>query len=117
MATRHYHVTENTPGYLPDSDDLNTFENETEAIAYADQLADELAEHIAELPDNPEGNPGITGKGTGYVLVYDETRMHDLGRVIAVDTCYEDHPEDETDEMGPNHTHPFGEEVCTICHP
>lgn len=87
-TTRHFHVTENTPGYLPDSDDTNRFEDEAEAIAYADTLADELAESIWE--GNGGTEPGQTGKGTGYILTMDPTREHDLGRVIAVDTCYED---------------------------
>jgi hypothetical protein len=92
MTARHFHVTENTPGYLPDSDDTNRFELESDAIAYADTLADELAEFIAE-PDGVEAQQ--TGKGSGYILTYDPSRIHDLGRVIAVDTCYEDCPDED----------------------
>ncbi len=86
MTLRHFHVTENTPGYLPDSDDDSYFSAETDAIAYADELADELAESIAE----GGGDPQQSGLGTGYVLTMDSTRQYDLGRVIAVDTCFED---------------------------
>lgn len=87
-AAVHYHVVENTPGYLPDSDDQTLFETEQDAIKYADELTDELVEVIEELlPDDQHAS--VAGRGTGFVMVGDPSKIHDLGRVISVIACTE----------------------------
>lgn len=86
----HYHVTENTPGYLPDADDAPRFDVEAEAVAYVTEQAGTLVEDI----EDAGATAHVSGLGTGYVLVNRSDRMHDLGRVIAVDGCVENCPTD-----------------------
>lgn len=93
----HYHTTENTPGYLPDADFAPTFETEAEAVADANGNARDYAESIAdeafEAGVFEAVKVTLTGEGTGWVLVTRSDRMHDLGRVFAVEGCVEAHPE------------------------
>jgi hypothetical protein len=77
-----YIVVENTPGYLPDDDDLPVFETYAAAVEYANERADEY-EH------DPDGNYNVdrsyaSRENTYCVVVHDRDRMHDLGRVIEV---------------------------------
>ncbi len=45
---KHYHVVENTPGYLPESE-AATFTNRHAAERYASSLADELTQQILDI--------------------------------------------------------------------
>lgn len=68
----HYHVIENTPGYLPDSEPA-CFRTKASAEAYARELAEEL---------RGEGyHVSGSAKGGGY---YAERSRDDLGRVIEI---------------------------------
>jgi hypothetical protein len=75
-------VIENTPGYLPEDDDPATFEEYADAVAY-------LNERAAEYEDDPDVayrvEYGIaSGDNLAAVVVWDDSRTHDLGRVIQV---------------------------------
>jgi hypothetical protein len=73
-----YVVIENTPGYLPDSDDPGRFDTYEEAIAHANDLAAELEanDYVCDRPAAGE---------IGYVISCTTVhKMHDLGRVIEV---------------------------------
>lgn len=73
---RHYHVTETTPGYLPDSEPA-TFTNRKRAVSYAFSLVRELREDDYK----------VTGRDGDY---YGETYAGDLGRAIETIECFED---------------------------
>jgi hypothetical protein len=83
-----YVVIENTPGYLPEDDDPATFETIEEARVYASDLLSRLLDSIYESQmDDPEP-VGFTVSGSFQedlsVIVFDNARMHDLGRVIEI---------------------------------
>ena len=69
----HYHVCENTPGYLPDSDPA-TFTSKRDAMAYARSLASELR----------DDGYHVRGSHGNY---YGELDANDLGRVIETSPC------------------------------
>lgn len=77
--TRHYHVIENTPGYLPTSDDPGTFTNRRAAVSYAAELARELRE------DGYHGRTDFARGWYGYLA----RDARDLGRAITIDECRE----------------------------
>jgi hypothetical protein len=78
MAKRHYHVVENTPGYLPDDmDNPCIFTNRKEAVTYARELADELRELGYR----------VSGRDGDY---YGELHANDLGRAIETMECTDD---------------------------
>jgi hypothetical protein len=73
-----YYVTENTPGYLPDTEPA-TFEGIKQAEDYADSLAMELI----NMPDETWTvvlNDFV--KNSGHGRIYLERYPGDLGRVI-----------------------------------
>jgi hypothetical protein len=74
----HWHVIENTPGYLPESEPFVT-EDRQEAESYARDLAEELREEYGRR--NVRGNAR-----DGY---YASRGANDLGRVIEVTECFE----------------------------
>lgn len=83
-------VIENTPGYMPEDDDPPTFDDYTEAVAY-------LNERAAEYADDPDANYRVeygiaSADNLAAVLVYDDDKSHDLGRVIQIvrDDDYDD---------------------------
>ena len=109
--SKHYHVIENTPGYLPDSDEppypyTSRRDAERGAEEAADRYRDESwqcagcmgsrDEHVRTqrtLPRNQRHRfvPLYTIRGNrsdGYT-VSDNSKLHDLGRVIYVDECSE----------------------------
>ena len=67
----HYHVIENTPGYLPDSEPL-CFRTAKAAQHYAHTLASSLREE------------GYQVSGTMQNGYYAERSAQDLGRVIEI---------------------------------
>ena len=75
MPKRHYHVVENTPGYMPDSDP-GTFTSRRAAVSYAVSLGRELREQ----------GYTVTGRDGDY---YGEQSASDLGRVIETNECHE----------------------------
>lgn len=77
MPKRHYHVCENTPGCLPESDPYVTTSRK-QAGNYAYDLAQEL---------RIEGYDVTGNKRDGY---YGELSPNDLGRVIDIIECYDD---------------------------
>lgn len=83
----HWHVVENTPGYLPDDMDDSTFIRITEARNYAMSLAQELREQGYHVSGN---------RKYGY---YAEKGNNDLGRVIEVLPCTDPLCEIETEEF------------------
>ena len=76
MSKPHYHVVENTPGYLPESDPYTTT-SRRDAERYAAQLAAELRE---------EGYRVRGARGDYYA----ERDADDLGRVVEVMPCLDD---------------------------
>lgn len=85
----HFHIVENTPGYLPESDEDYRVETEAEAVNEVSAQVTEYVESIEEVG----ANATIAGAGTTYVLVGRDDRMHDLGRVFEALACVEDHAE------------------------
>ena len=73
-----YHVVENTPGYLPDSEPA-CFRSRRAAEAYAASLAHELREDGYHCS-------GSARRGD----IYCEQDAEDLGRVIEISPCEED---------------------------
>lgn len=74
-------VIENTPGYMPDTDEPVEFEEYTDATAYANELADELEEQGYEC------DRGWAAEGN-LLAIYctrSDTIAPDLGRYIAVE--------------------------------
>ena len=81
MARKHYHVVENTPGYLPDSDEPSpVFTRRDEAGRYAYELAQELRDSGYVVCGNQRD--GYRGE--------DRSKMYDLGRVIEIIPCTEE---------------------------
>ena len=78
MNRRHYHVIENTPGYMPDTEG-STHTNRREAESYAASLARELREDGYKIDGSAR---------RGYL--YAERDNWDLGRVIEINDCLED---------------------------
>ena len=101
--TRHYHVIENTPGYLPDTDQPPfAYTSRRAAESYAKDLADEYREHgeFVKRWHRPRfGEPfmaevwvpeyRISGNRRDGYFIEDRTRMHDLGRVVDIVECSE----------------------------
>ena len=89
--TRHYHVGNNIPGYLPD----NTYRVETKRDA---QKA--LAEEVRRYRDEQWQQPSIyrrTGEGSAYrgdVFFKNRHAWHDLGIHFWWSVCQDDCPEE-----------------------
>jgi len=85
-----YTVIESTPGYLPEDDDPAVFDELSDALVYASDRLSNLLDHIydGQVYGTDEGYTGWKIVGTlqddHSVVVYDNSRTHDLGRVIAV---------------------------------
>lgn len=76
-----YVVIENTPGYLPEDDDPARFDDYDDAVAYLNERAAEFE----EVDDGFTVEYGIASSDNlAAVLVYDDNKTHDLGRVIAI---------------------------------
>lgn len=74
-------VTENTPGYLPDSEPAG-FKLKSEALRYAADLASDLR----------EAGYRVTGS-RGFYNAWDDSKIADLGRVVEtvfVNEAYKD---------------------------
>jgi hypothetical protein len=82
QTMRHYHVIENTPGYLPDADPA-TFGTFAEARLYATILAGELRDDGYVVADEGGG------------CYYAERTVNDLGRVIETTACHESECDEE----------------------
>lgn len=81
-------VIENTPGYLPDDDDPPTFEDYSDAVGY-------LNERAAEYADDESGNFTVeygwaSSANLAAVAISDNSKMHDLGRFIAIELLEEE---------------------------
>lgn len=101
--TRHYHVIENTPGYLPDTDEPPfAYTSRRAAESYAKDLVDEYREHgeFVKRWHRPRfGEPfmaevwipqyRISGTRRDGYAIEDRTQIHDLGRVIDIVECSE----------------------------
>jgi hypothetical protein len=110
----HFHVIENTPGYLPDSDEPPfPYTSLDAARSYAQERADSYrseAYQCAECMHERKGHNGgrhdmstiswirhafrplysVSGNRTEGYVVSDNSHSHDLGRVIYVTECAED---------------------------
>lgn len=75
----HWHVVENTPGYLADGEPYATASVES-ARAYAQDRADRYRE-------DPDGNYRVRGNRRDGYEISDRDREHDLGRVIDIIEC------------------------------
>lgn len=77
-----YVVIESTPGYMPEDDEPATFKDYADAVAY-------LNERAAEYADDADGNYRVeygiaSGDNLAAVIVWDDEKMHDLGRTIQI---------------------------------
>lgn len=79
MTRQHYHVVENTPGYLPEDENPLVTTNRRAAEAYAAILGRELREQGYHR----------TGGSAREGLMYFELNADDLGRVIEIMPCTE----------------------------
>ena len=77
----HWHVVENTPGYLPESEPYVTASVES-ARACAQDLADGYRQ-------DPDGDYLVVGNRRDGYVISDRERTHDLGRVIEIIECNE----------------------------
>jgi len=88
-------VTESTPGYLSEDDDPAVFDDLKDAMVYASDRLSSLLDFIYEGQEamglRPDGNAegGFATVNGSFadsmsVLVYDNSREHDLGRVIRI---------------------------------
>ena len=77
-----YVVTENTPGYLPESEPVE-FEEQDEARVYASDLQSRLMDEIFDAGGTPVVSGSFAQEDT-EVHVHDASRRYDLGRVISV---------------------------------
>jgi hypothetical protein len=76
IGVKHYHVVENTPGYLPESDEPMTFTSRRAAERYAAELA-------AELRELGYRTSGSARSG----CISAERDSDDLGRVVEIIDC------------------------------
>jgi hypothetical protein len=76
-----YIVIENTPGYMPDSDDPFVTDDYSAAVAYANELADQLED------DGYDCDRSWASSGNYYAIhcTRSDTVAPDLGRTIAVE--------------------------------
>lgn len=81
----HFHIVENTPGYLPEAEGL-TVDTEAEAVAV---IAEQVSAYVEDVED-VGASATVSGAGTTYVLVGRTDRMHDLGRVFEALACTEE---------------------------
>jgi hypothetical protein len=84
-----YVVVENTPGYLPEDDEPAIFDNLDDARVYASDVLSRLLDYIYEGQELNGTDEGFTvlgsfAQGDKWVLVYDNSREHDLGRIIEI---------------------------------
>jgi len=85
-----YIVIESTPGYLPEDDDPAVFDSVDEARVYASDRLSSLLDSIYEgqIYGTTDGYVGWKVIGTFQadrtVVVYDNSRQHDLGRLIEI---------------------------------
>ena len=77
----HYHVGENTPGYLPEGMPSTHF-----AKADASDAAQELANHYRQSWGPGVGFHVTGNKHDGYTIE-DRDKMYDLVRVIWIQPC------------------------------
>lgn len=78
-----YVVIENTPGYLSEDDDPFITDDYAAAVAY-------LNERAAEYADDPDGSYRVeygwaSGDNYAAVMVWDDSKTHDLGRYIGIE--------------------------------
>ena len=80
-----YIVIENTPGYMPEEDEPYITEDYSEAVAYMNGRAAEYEE------DGYRVEYGwASGDNYSAVMVYDDSKTHDLGRYIGVELLEEE---------------------------
>lgn len=77
-----YVVIESSPGYLPEDDDPRTFSEYADAVEY-------LNDRAAEYADDPDANYRVeygiaSADNYAAVIVWDDDKTHDLGRVIEI---------------------------------
>jgi len=79
MTRQHYHVVENTPGYMPEDDSPAICTSRREA----EQRAAELGRQLRD-----EGYRRISGSASGGLAYYETSdKMYDLGRVVEIIPC------------------------------
>ena len=86
--TERWIVIANTPGYMPDDDEPPFFDDYSEAVEY-------LNARCREYEDDESGvysvEYGWASSGNyAAAVVLDSSKMHDLGRWIAVERCDDD---------------------------
>ena len=79
LTVSGYIVIENTPGYMPESDDPFVTQSYEEAVRYANELADELEEQGYTVDRS-------WASADNYTCIHatKPDEPHDLGRVIQV---------------------------------
>lgn len=74
-----YVVIENTPGYLPDEDELAEFMSYGAAVAYLREQAQEYKDDGCEIEWGLASYDNLAA-----CRIHDPSKMHDLGRVIQI---------------------------------
>ncbi len=80
-----YVVIENTPGYMPEEDEPLETENYAHAVEYMNQRAAEYEEEGLRVEYG-----WASGANLAAVMVYDDSKMHDLGRYIGIELAEEE---------------------------
>lgn len=83
MSRTHYHVIENTPGYLPEDDEPFITYSVTAARQYAKSRADQYRHDW-------DGDYTVRGNMRDGYVISDHAKMYDLGRVIKILDCTDD---------------------------
>ena len=80
-----YVVIENTPGYMPDEDEPFETDDYSAAVKYLNERAAEYADddHRVEFGWASSAN-------LAAVMVYDDSKTHDLGRYIGIEIAEEE---------------------------
>lgn len=93
--SRHYHVGQNIPGYLPESD-VDIAYSKEEAVAMLIDRKNMLLDDHAMLGEHADRIvvSGNAREDLGYMVDYPD-RRYSLGLSIWADVCHDEHEDDE----------------------
>ncbi len=80
-----YVVIENTPGYMPDEDEPFETDDYADAVYYLKQRAEEYEEEGLRVEYGWASSANLAA-----VMVYDDSKTHDLGRYIGIELAEEE---------------------------
>jgi hypothetical protein len=89
--TAQWIVIENTPGYMPDDDDPFITDDYSAAVAYLNERCEEYADIIGDDKPVYRVEYGWASSGNyAAAMIWDDSRTHDLGRYIGVESYDEE---------------------------